>query len=85
MSNNSILPNNQLIRKFFEEHRFSLYYSKPVVKHLKEFLLVATSKGFSAKTVDISEHSLNHRTTIGHFLSNSVWDESYIQKVFALV
>jgi hypothetical protein len=81
MPNNSILPNNQYIRKFFKEHYFPLYYSKPVLKHLEEFLIAATAQGFSAKTVDISQYSTNHRTTIGHFLTEGIWDESYIQQV----
>jgi hypothetical protein len=51
------------------------------VKHFKEFVVATSSKGFTAKTTDIAEFSVNHRTTIGHFLSNGVWDEKYIDRI----
>ena len=78
---NFILPHNELVNKFFEKTNLALYYTKPTVKHLKEFVIAATSKGFTAKTTDIAEYSPNHRTTIGHFLSNGVWDEKYIDNI----
>jgi hypothetical protein len=78
---NSILSNNELINKFFEENDLDFYYTKTAVKHLKEFVVAASSKGFTAKTTDIAEFSVNHRTTIGHFLSNGVWDEKYIDRI----
>ncbi len=77
----SILANNELINKFFEETRLDFYYTKTVVKHLKEFIVAATSKGFTAKTIDIAEVSVNHRTTIGHFLNKGVWDKKYVDNV----
>lgn len=81
MSNNFILPDNKLINKLFEKYNLGFYYSKSVIKHMKEFIIASVSKGFSAKTVDISEHSNNHRTTIGHFLSKGVWNEEYLIKI----
>ena len=77
---NSILANNDLVNKFFDKTDLNFYYSNTVVKHLKEFLVGATSKGFTAKTTDIAEYSVNHRTTIGHFLSHGVWNEKYIDR-----
>ena len=81
MPDNLILPDNELVNKFFEKYKLEFYYSKPVLKHIKEFMLAATSKGFSAKTTDIAEYSSNHRTTIGHFLSNGAWKEEYLQQI----
>ncbi len=77
----SILANNELINKFFEETRLDFYYTKTVVKHLKEFIVAATFKRFTAKTIDIAEVSVNHRTTIGHFLNKGVWDKKYVDNV----
>lgn len=81
MPDNYILPDNELIDKFLKENNLEFYYSKPVLKHIKEFMLASIEKGFSAKTTDIVEHSENHRTTIGHFLSNGVWNEEYLKRI----
>lgn len=81
MSKNFILPSNQLVDKFFEEYKLDFYYPPTVIKHLKEFFIASTAKGFTAKTTDISEYSSNHRTTIGHFLSKGVWNEEYIDNI----
>ena len=81
MPDNLILPDNELVNKFFEKYKLEFYYSKPVLKHIKEFILAAISKGFSAKTTDIAEYSSNHRTTIAHFLSKGVWKEEYLQLI----
>ncbi|AGB40410.1 transposase family protein [Halobacteroides halobius DSM 5150] len=81
MSNNFILPDNKLIDKFFDENNFNLYYSKPALKHIKEFILAGISKRFSSKTTDIAEYSENHRTTIGHFLSKGNWNEEFIKEI----
>ncbi|TWH56975.1 DDE family transposase [Desulfitobacterium sp. LBE] len=81
MSLNSILPNNEAMFNFFKSYRLPLYFSKPVLRHIQEFIVAATAKGYRGKVVDIAEWSSVHRTSIGHFLSDGVWDASYIQKI----
>ena len=81
MSHSAILPNNESMFNFFKSHRLPLYFSKPVLRHIREFIVAATAKGYRGKVVDIAEWSSVHRTSIGHFLSDGVWDESYIQKI----
>lgn len=81
MSHTAILPNNEAMFNFFKGHRLPLYFSKPVLRHIQEFIMAATAKGYRGKIVDIAEWSSVHRTSIGHFLSKGVWDESYIQKL----
>ncbi|CDX00720.1 Hypothetical protein DPCES_0833, partial [Desulfitobacterium hafniense] len=81
MSHSTILPKNEAMFNFFKSHRLPLYFSKPVLRHIQEFIVAATAKGYRGKIVDIAEWSSVHRTSIGHFLSHGVWDESYIQKI----
>lgn len=80
MPDNFILPNNKLIDKFFNEHNLKFYYSKPTLKHMKEFILAEVFKGFSAKTTNIAKYSENHRTTIGHFLFNRALNKKYLKR-----
>ncbi|MCK8827227.1 hypothetical protein MWH25_05665 [Natroniella acetigena] len=68
MPDNLILPDKELVNKFFNKYNLDFYYFKLALKHIKEFLLASLSKEFSAKTTDITEYSDNHRTTIDHFL-----------------
>ena len=81
MSHSAILPNNDAMFNFFKSHRLPLYFSKPVLRHIQEFIVAATAKGYRGKVADIAEWSSFHRTSIGHFLSQGVWDESYIRKI----
>lgn len=76
-----ILSENSLINNFFMKADLDFYYSKTAVRHLKEIIVAATSKGFTGKTTDIAEFSANHRTTVGHFLSKGVWNEFYIERL----
>jgi hypothetical protein len=81
MSHTSTLPNHEGISKFLRKHQLPYYYSKPVVRHIETFIMSATAKGYRGKVVDMAEWSSRHRTSIGKFLSQGVWDESYLQSV----
>jgi hypothetical protein len=81
MSHLAILPNHESISHFLEKHRFSFYFSKPVLRHIKTFIVASTAKGYRGKVVDLAEWSSRHRTSIGHFLSEGVWNEAYIQRI----
>lgn len=78
---NFILSNNALVNNYFKKINLDFYYTKAAAKHIKEFIVAATSKGFTGKTTDVAEYSSNHRTTIGHFLSNGAWNEKYIDNI----
>lgn len=78
MSWNTIIPNTPKIDKFFHRLNLPLYFSKPVINHIKSFFRASFTKGFSAKTIDIALKSNRHRTSVGHFLSRGNWDESRI-------
>lgn len=64
-----------------DELNLTKEYSKPVVKHIEEFIKSAVSKGYAGKTTDMAEFSENHRTTKSHFLSEGKWDEKYLDGV----
>jgi len=81
MSHDTILPKNDTMINFFRQHHLSLYFSKPVLRHIGEFITAATAKGYRGKVTDLAEWSSCHRTSLGHFLSNGVWDKSYIQQM----
>ncbi len=81
MSLSAILPNNEAMFNFFRSHRLPLYFSKPVLRHIQEFIVAAIVKGYRGKVADIAEWSSVHRTSIGRFLSHGIWGESYIQKL----
>jgi len=81
MSHKAILPNNNAMINFFKSHQLPLYFSKPVIRHIQEFITAATAKGYRGKIVDFAEWSSCHRTSLGHFLSYGAWDESYIRRI----
>lgn len=81
MSHTTIVSNHESLRNFFAKHRLPLYFSKPVLQHLMEYMAASTAKGFRGKLVDIADFSDCHRTTIGHFLSHGKWDETYLQRL----
>jgi hypothetical protein len=48
------------------------------LKHISNIIISSASKGFSGKMTDIEELSVNHRTTIGHFLNRGKWDSESV-------
>ena len=68
------------IYKFLLNLSFALYFSKPVFRHIVEFIYGATQKGFSGKISDIVKlgKTLCHRTTYGKFLSQGKFNEKYV-------
>ncbi|KJE25734.1 DDE superendonuclease family protein [Geobacillus kaustophilus] len=71
------LAHHQGIHKFFTMLGLSLYFSKPVMKHLVHIVDAMMTKGFSGTLTDLHHGSFhpNHRTTLSHFFTKSPWDE----------
>ena len=82
MSHKNILTDKSPIDQFLLELYFFLYFSKPVIKHIKNFLKGAVCKGYKGTVTDIVELSTAncHRTTYGKFLSESVWKDDLAWK-----
>lgn len=79
MFQNSIIPNELSLYKFFKHLKFDLYLTKPQLKHLENFTTAMILKGFKGKVADVAElSSVKHRTSITRFLSNSNWNENLL-------
>jgi len=76
MSHKSILAEKSSINQFLFKLGFFLYFSKPVLKHIEEFIKGSIQKGYKGTVSDIVILSLAncHRTTFGKFLSQGVWN-----------
>lgn len=74
------LSYHQQINKGFLEWELPFYFSKPVLRHLTHFIDGMSSIGFTGKLTEIHafSHHQKHRTTLGHFLKNSPWNETYL-------
>ena len=59
---------------------FTSLLSKPVLQHLTHFIDGISSIGFTGKLTEIYalSHHQKHGTTLGHFLKNSPWNETYL-------
>lgn len=68
------------IGNFITALSFTLCFSKPVFKHIEEFIRGAVQAGYRGKIIDIVVLgcTLCHRTTYGKFLSQGVWKEDYV-------
>jgi len=82
MSHKYMLTDKSPINQFLLNLYFFLYFSKPVVKHIEEFIKGAVCKGYKGTVKDIVDLSLAncHRTTYGKFLSEGVWKEELAWK-----
>jgi len=74
MSHKNILAEKSPISQFLFKLGFSLHFSKPVLKHIEEFIKGSTQKGYKGTITDIVLLSLAncHRTTFGKLLSQGV-------------
>lgn len=76
------LTHHQQIYNGFQAWNLPLYFSKPVLRHLMHAVDGMSSLGFTGKLTEIhaASHHPKHRTTLGHFLKNSPWEESFLQR-----
>lgn len=77
------LAHQQLLYNTLCNWNLSLYFSKPVMRHLVHMMDGIMHKGCSGTLTDIHHlsHMTAHRTTLSHFLSRGVWDESVLQRL----
>lgn len=83
MSHTSILAGDSTIQNFISKICPPFYFSEPARKHIANFIIGASQKGYHGKITDIVDLGFVscHRTTFGHFLSKGVWDESFLWKI----
>jgi len=82
MSHRNILTEKSKINQFLFELGFFLYFCKPVLKHIEQFIKGSIQKGYKGTVTDIVLLSLAdcHRTTFGKFLSEGKWNTNYAWK-----
>ena len=80
MSLNAIISETFNIRNFMNTLSFVLHFSKPVFRHIEEFIDGTVQAGYRGKVTDIVNlsYAACHRTTYGKFLKNGVWNQEYI-------
>lgn len=74
------LTHHQPMNKGFQAWNLSFYFPKPVLYHLLHFVDGMSSADFTGKLTEIHSfsHYSKHRTTLGHFLQHSPWEERYL-------
>ena len=82
MSHRNILTEKSKINQFLFELGFFLYFCKPVLKHIEQFIKGSIQKGYKGTVTDIVLLSLAdcHRTTFGKFLSEGKLNTNYAWK-----
>jgi hypothetical protein len=81
MFNNSIVTKSSGIYKFLIELRITLYLTTPQIHHLILFINSMVTKGYCGKITDVSDFMpVRHRTNNGKFLSESPWNEDFIER-----
>lgn len=81
MFRDSIIAKTSTIFKFLFALKFTLYLTTPQLHHLTLIMSTMIMKGFNGKITDSYELlPSRHRTSIGRFLSDSPWNEDYIER-----
>ncbi len=80
MSPKDSISETSKLRNFLISLSFALYFSKPALRHIEEFIIGAVQFGYRGKVIDMVSlsHAVCHRTTYGKFLSQGAWNQEYV-------
>jgi|GEM_PF-3590964 len=80
MSHTYTVPQPTNWNKLFEQWKFPLYFSKPVLNHLNHFLDGMLAESSAGTLTAIHRHSWHDRDrrTLSHFLTHGKWDEAVL-------
>lgn len=83
MSHTYILSQQNHWNNHLDAWKLPLYFSKPVLHHIRHFVDGMLSTGFTGTLTDIHRESLQERDrrTLSHFLTHGNWDASYLKRV----
>ncbi|WP_340400506.1 transposase [Paenibacillus sp. FSL H8-0079] len=83
MSLTSTLSHENHWNNRLNEWKLPLYFSKPVLQHIKYFVDGMLSNGFTGTLTDIHRESLQERDrrTLSHFLAHGNWNTSYLKRI----
>ena len=78
-----IITNNKKILKFLIAMRITLLLTLPQQKHFVNLIQVFMMDGFRGKTSNVPElcHIRIHRTSIGHYVNDSPWQDDIVKQV----
>ncbi|MBJ6361094.1 transposase [Paenibacillus sp. GCM10012307] len=81
MSHTYTLTQQNHWNNLFQQWKLPLYFTKPVLHHIRYFVDGMLSLGFSRTLTDIHRESLQDRDcrTLSHFLSHGSWDAQFLQ------
>lgn len=75
-----IIYQSEIIFKQLKELKLGLFLSDVYLKHLMSIITSVFIQGYKGKTVNFEQLSVNHRTTISHFLNQGKWNDEKLQK-----
>ena len=79
MSNN--IHHSRTIYKWLVSINIYRDFSHIVAKHISAIIMSVFLVGFRGKTVQFSQVSTCHRTTIAHFLNAGKWDSNHLEEI----
>ena len=56
-------------------------FSHTVVKHIMAIIMAVFCAGYKGKTVQFSQTSVCHRTTVAHFLNKGKWNSNHLEEI----
>ena len=77
----NIIYHSETIRNCFKELQLRMFLSDIQLKHLIFIVTYVFIQGYNGKTVNFEKFSINHRTTIVHFLNKGKWDDTKSQNI----
>ena len=77
----NIIYHSETIRNCFKELKLGMFLSDVHLKHLMSIVTSVFIQGYNGKTVNFEKFSINHRTTIAHFLNKGKWDDTKLQTI----
>jgi len=66
----------QILNLKLEQH-----FRRLVLSHIMTILIVIFSFGYRGKTIQVSQVSEKHRTTIAHFLNHGCWEDAVLEQI----
>lgn len=79
MLENLIITASSSIIKFLLKLDLDLFLTEPQLKHVVAFISAMVLRGYDGKVTAIAELSSHrHRTSVGHFLNKSPWNEKLV-------
>jgi hypothetical protein len=81
MLENFIITASSSIFKFLLKLDLDLILTEPQLKHVMAFISAMVLRGYDGKVTAIAELSSHrHRTSVGHFLRKSPWNEKFVME-----